>query len=158
MPLNLTDDKSTLIQVMAWCHQATSHYLSQCWPRSMSPYVITKPQWVKLSFLISHTIWYTQSKFHITWNIFSNKIYHQIISLQQDPYWPRPVSWYTRGNCGWGNGQSETSKYWHWRLLSGVKRKLKNATFFRNCHYVGWSHIYTGLKLGHHCACSCPST
>ena len=33
MPLYLTDDKSTLVQVMAWCRQATSHYLSQCWPR-----------------------------------------------------------------------------------------------------------------------------
>ena len=32
MPLSLTDDKSTLGQVMAWCRQATSHYLSQCWP------------------------------------------------------------------------------------------------------------------------------
>ena len=30
--LALTDDKSTLVQVMAWCHQATSHCLSQCWP------------------------------------------------------------------------------------------------------------------------------
>ena len=28
MPLDLTDDKSTLVQVMAWCRQATSHYLS----------------------------------------------------------------------------------------------------------------------------------
>ena len=36
-----TDDKSTLVQVMA-----TSHYLSQCWPRSMSPYGVTRPQWV----------------------------------------------------------------------------------------------------------------
>ena len=26
---NHTDDKSTLVQVMAWCHQATSHYLNQ---------------------------------------------------------------------------------------------------------------------------------
>ena len=26
------NDKSTWVQVMAWCHQATSHYLSQCWP------------------------------------------------------------------------------------------------------------------------------
>ena len=34
-------------QVMAWCHQATSHYLSQCWPRSMSPYGVIRPQWVK---------------------------------------------------------------------------------------------------------------
>ena len=32
---------------MAWCRQATSHYLSQCWPRSMSPHGITRPQWVK---------------------------------------------------------------------------------------------------------------
>ena len=47
MPQNLTDDKSTLVQVMAWCRQATSHYLSQCWPRSLSPYGITRPQWVK---------------------------------------------------------------------------------------------------------------
>ena len=44
MSLDLTDDKSTLVQVMAWCHQATSHYLNQCWPRSLSPYGITRPQ------------------------------------------------------------------------------------------------------------------
>ena len=41
MPQDLTDDKSTLVQVMAWCHQAISHYLSQCWPRSMSPYGVS---------------------------------------------------------------------------------------------------------------------
>ena len=41
MSLNLTDDKSILIQVMAWCRQATSHYLSQCWPRSLSPHGVT---------------------------------------------------------------------------------------------------------------------
>ena len=46
MPQDLTDDKSTSVQVTAWCHQATSHYLSQCWPRSMSPNGVTRPQWV----------------------------------------------------------------------------------------------------------------
>ena len=46
MSLDLTDDKSTLVQVMAWCRQATSHYLSQCWPRPLSPYGITRPWWV----------------------------------------------------------------------------------------------------------------
>ena len=55
------------VQVMAWCRQATthylsqcclsqccqccltapSHYLSQCWPRSLSPYGVTRPQWVE---------------------------------------------------------------------------------------------------------------
>ena len=35
MPQNLTYEKSTLVQVMAWCRQAASYYLGQCWPRSM---------------------------------------------------------------------------------------------------------------------------
>ena len=52
MPLDLMGDKPTLLQLMAWCCQATSHYLSQCWPSSVywpssvSPYGITRPQWV----------------------------------------------------------------------------------------------------------------
>ena len=46
MPQDLTDDKSTLVQVMAWCRQATSHYLNQCWPRSPTSYGVTRPQWV----------------------------------------------------------------------------------------------------------------
>ena len=47
MPHDLTDDKSTLVQVMAWCRQATSHYLSQCWFSPLSPYGVARPQWVK---------------------------------------------------------------------------------------------------------------
>ena len=46
MPLDLTDAKSTLVQVMAWCRQATNHYRSQCRPRSMSQNGFTRPQWV----------------------------------------------------------------------------------------------------------------
>ena len=48
MPQDLTDDKSTMVQVMAWCRQATSHYLNQRWPRSPTPYGVTRPQWVKM--------------------------------------------------------------------------------------------------------------
>ena len=44
MPQDLTDDKSTLVQVMAWCRQAPSHYLKQCWPRSPTQYGVTRPQ------------------------------------------------------------------------------------------------------------------
>ena len=47
-PWDLKDDKSTLVQVMAWCLTAPSHYLSQCWPSSMSPYGVTRPQWVNI--------------------------------------------------------------------------------------------------------------
>ena len=48
LPQKPTDDKSTLVQVMAWCRQAASHYLSHCWPRSMS-----RPQWVKIPITVS---------------------------------------------------------------------------------------------------------
>ena len=71
MPQDFTDDKSIMVQVMAWCHQATSHYLSQCWPRSMLPYGVIRPQWVK---------WKQTIK---TWNI-SCKLTSQIIKVG---YW-----------------------------------------------------------------------
>ena len=44
MSLDLTDDQSG----MAWCRQAISHYMNQCWPRSLPPYGISRPQWVNL--------------------------------------------------------------------------------------------------------------
>ena len=54
MSLDLTDDKSTLAQVMAWCHQATSHYLSWCWPRSVLPYGVTRPHGVNSLWPMPH--------------------------------------------------------------------------------------------------------
>ena len=47
MPWDLTDDMSTLVQVMAWRRQASSHHLSQYWLSSLSPYGVTRPQRVK---------------------------------------------------------------------------------------------------------------
>ena len=53
MSLDLTDDKLTFVQAMAWCRQATIHYVSQFWPKSLSPHSVTRPQWVNL-FPLSH--------------------------------------------------------------------------------------------------------
>ena len=50
MTLKIADDKLLLVQVMDWCRQATIHYLSQCWHRSLSPYGETKLQHVKQTF------------------------------------------------------------------------------------------------------------
>ena len=44
MPQNLTNEKSTQVQVMAWCRQTTRQYLSRCWPKSMKPYGVSRPQ------------------------------------------------------------------------------------------------------------------
>ena len=42
MSSNFTDNLSTMVQVMAWCHEALSHYLNQCWTRYMRPYGATR--------------------------------------------------------------------------------------------------------------------
>ena len=58
MSLGRSLHQSILVRVMVWCHQAPSHYLSQCWPRFMPSYDVTRPQGVKISSkpsLLSHT-------------------------------------------------------------------------------------------------------
>ena len=42
--------KSALVQVMAWCRQATSHNLNQCWLMFLSPHGVGRPQWVNFVF------------------------------------------------------------------------------------------------------------
>ena len=54
MLLDFADDQSTLVQVTALCRQVTSRYQSQCWPRSMSPTGVTRPQWVKYDLKLGH--------------------------------------------------------------------------------------------------------
>ena len=106
MPSN---DKSTLVQVMAWCCQATSHYLSQCWPSLMSPYGVTRPQWVnwtnagslaigplrtnfsaiyikiQLPWMKINWIFHLQTVSHFVWAQWVVSISH----LQPDSYWLR---------------------------------------------------------------------
>ena len=66
---DLNDDKSTLVQVMAWCHQATSHYLNQCWPRSLPPCDVTRPQWVKIYHYVGQSTW-SMSLYFLSLNIY----------------------------------------------------------------------------------------
>ena len=44
---SVTDDKSTLIHVMAWCRQAANYYLGQWWPNAVTAYDVTRPQRVR---------------------------------------------------------------------------------------------------------------
>ena len=47
---------------MDWCRQATNHYLSQPWPRSLLPYGVTWPQRVKSTLDIAWFQYYAQHK------------------------------------------------------------------------------------------------
>ena len=48
MPQGHINFKSITVHIMAWCHQATNHYMNQCSLRCPTPYGVTRPQWVKL--------------------------------------------------------------------------------------------------------------
>ena len=97
MPHNFSHEKSTLAQVMAWCRQATSHYLSQGGPISMSPYGVTKPQWVKIHIAL---IWKISMKF------VCNLTYHmpQLLSLHS---MCKIVNWLDNSN------QNQSKKNFH---------------------------------------------
>ena len=96
MPQNPFDDKSTSVQVMAWCCKAPSHCRSQSWPRSMSPYGVSRPQWVKLISL-SHDNFVPPVRhgiFHrpITWN--RRDLYQSFACLISKPMGPM-TKWQT---------------------------------------------------------------
>ena len=89
---------------MAWCHQAPSHYLGWCWWRSMSPYGVTWPQWVKYIYergpwtecwkgenwvaMPSNKIyveWFPCVEFMLMWLGRCQKIYHADLLLELFP-------------------------------------------------------------------------
>ena len=69
MPWDLTDDKSTLVQVMAWCRQASSHYLSLYWLSFLSPYGVARPQWLNWSVEYTDQYkWYLGRGWRLYWD------------------------------------------------------------------------------------------
>ena len=84
---------------MAWCHQATSHHLSHCWPRSIPPHGIIRPQLVNKDLLYMtfcfvkylnsiHMRWHALCNRDFTWDAFLMAgIYaFTIIFLLEAPY------------------------------------------------------------------------
>ena len=79
--LGLIDDKSTLIQAMAWCHQAMSHYLSQFWTRSMSPYGVIRPQGVNCLVACYYLLWCMGEKHNFSWSDMWFNVCHCFVNL-----------------------------------------------------------------------------
>ena len=80
---------------MAWCPQTGSHYLSRCWPRSILPYGIIRPQWANPSHVelsektqcTPYSIW----KHLCCWNSCQRKTRTSITQRSQHCgcWWPR---------------------------------------------------------------------
>ena len=105
---HVTNDKSTLVRVMACCHQATSHNMHQSWPRSVPLYGISQPLtqpftscWVTLkninicrnenftSFLVSRNTDRESPPQGSKWNEIFNSWWVQRISTKH--IWPNKI-------------------------------------------------------------------
>ena len=112
MSQNLTSEKSTSVQVMAWCHQATSHYLTHCLPRSMLLNGIIRPQWIKE--YQGHTC-----LFHYTWvkSVFPFISQHWDLSVIRNlSFWKTLFSVYTMPwfLMAWWHKKPSHQHPWYW--------------------------------------------
>ena len=120
MPQNTFDNKSTLVQVMAWCQMTPSHYLSKWWPRFKSPYVITRWQCVKI-----HGIW---------WYNLCNGFNVRYISLY--------YNWFNSSKWVWSNVVVMTIS-----SHQGSRRYEPSATIMiGDCHGNSMYYIWQSIK------------
>ena len=134
MSMDLTDEKSALVQVMA------SHYLSQCWPRSMLPYGVNRSQWVN-DFL---THFKDNFLDHFLWNFF------EVNAIR--PHW-----WLVNiGSGKWLGAMRQQSITWtsvdqdlwcHMALMSAMRHQWVPDYFGRN-------KISSGGDLSHYSSAS----
>ena len=139
---DLTDDKSTLVQVMARCRQATSHYLSQCWPSSLSPYGITRPQWVNfviVAVLVDLHLFVCVSLLHI--------LLYSLSCCTRDT----DVNWLAPRRCE-NNFESVISKHMLWIKFMSISceitlRRIPQNTFNDKSMLIQvmLSQIYVGI-------------
>ena len=101
---------------MAWCRQSTSHYLSQCRPRSLSPYGVTRPQWVNT---------FSRSPIEARWST------HAAVKSR-----PGPVQTYCQ--LGYGNKLP-----WNLNNISSAEKRLKmsSARFRPYCTEANMSNL-----------------
>ena len=134
MPQDLSD-KSTLVQVMTWCHQATSHYLSQYWLRSMSPYSVTRPQWV-------NTI-----RARPKWLIFFIRQNFTSISSALNIYWIIMLTGSSDFNISWMSMKLQVNMahlQYHLKhaiLQLSCKRFESALNPYNHVHEITWAHL-----------------
>ena len=101
-------DQSTFVQVMTWCHHATSHYLNQCWPRSVKSYwsislmkghfnfffkmtsILCQPHWVEDKYLKYFPVYESSRRLHVIYDCaWGNKlvIIEESLLIITDLWW-----------------------------------------------------------------------
>ena len=94
MPHSTFNDKSTLAHVMAWCHQAPSHYISQCWSHHLCRHLVSLGH-NELTWF--DDILYTAKQWQMQCNdqILVTHKRHPILQLRTHRWYPilHPIGW-----------------------------------------------------------------
>ena len=114
MPLDLTGDKTKLVQT------APSHYLSQCWPRSLSPYDVKGHNELRESTLSWH--WDNRVT---PWA----ELRRLCLSGDQTCSSCKTLSWMLRRTCG---GMSASASSWECSFV-GLRGLIVSVTHH---HYI----------------------
>ena len=137
MPKDLIDTESTLVQVMAWCHQAPSTYLNQylqiSWCHMVSPcrgrhYGRLLHSLNVLRF--AHSNWYVEINNHNTSNYNKKEWYYKVRKMEmrhKHDYWWSLITW-SCWHCRWPGAWGHAGSSWHIVIQS---------------HFIWW------LTLGH---------
>ena len=140
MPQDLTDDKSTLVQVMAWCSQSTSHYLNQCWPRYPTPYGVTRPQWVNT--LRTSQTCRLFAQYILKCISFNQNCWILIKKMFHFLYYNSFLFWFFSQNL---------DRHWHqaitWTNVDWDLRRIMASLGHKESTLKSWSYFYTYIDI-----------
>ena len=116
MPQNIFDDRSILIQVVAWCRQAASHYLIQCWPLSTLWYGSPGHNELITPVTVIERVCNTENRHLNSIYIFMSYIYIEIIIIKNSLKYPPNST-----TCRDIPGQNAQQKQRHPQILMGLQ-------------------------------------
>ena len=123
---------------MAWCNQASSHYLGQYWPRFMSPYGITRPQWVNISSVHATLLMPWVDSFRLIF----------IMGIPILVRWH--LEWMQQSCFTIIFPLAVSSPHNVYKLISRTTNCRLLAIFYKYCCYIKYVGIITNLTLRNH--------
>ena len=118
---NTIGDKSTLVQVMVWCHQVTCHYLSQYLPRSKAP-----NQCRRKTFMVHQTfVWWA---LYIPYKFVKSPIRHLGLAIGNVWHFSPTLLMMQLGH---NDLITVISSCGDWRLSSSSRRRMTNYIWWK---------------------------
>ena len=145
------NDKLTLVQVMAWCHQTTSHFLRQGWPRSVLAYDVTRPQWVKLKSRVtsspSASCTVVLSFYILHWTQTTATVLLMQHFEMMEQVWKQNLTKIESLSDLWPSEWRSSTLYYMWRNFSHYGLQMTGHNTGILSHFTRWWHWASFLMI-----------